>query len=68
MGLSCNIAALLSVLLLPYMPETCDTLQQQLNIKVNLLPKKPVFKCLLQAGHKISKVINYILIIKVKFS
>lgn len=59
MGLCCNIAALISVLLLPYMPETCDTLQQQLNIKVNLLPKKPVFKCLLQPGHKMSKVITF---------
>ncbi|XP_054162741.1 methionine--tRNA ligase, cytoplasmic-like [Oppia nitens] len=55
MGLSANIAALLSVLVIPYMPNTSNTIQKQLNIKINLLPKDKRMHCLLKSGHKIGK-------------
>jgi methionyl-tRNA synthetase len=60
MGLAANISALISILLWPYMPQTCETLQKQLNFKINLLPKKNVFHCFLKSGHKIGKVCIFI--------
>ena len=55
-ALCSNIICLLSVLLLPYMPETSRQLQSQLNVTaeaVNVLV--PHFVCRLPAGHRIGK-------------
>ncbi|CAG2119600.1 unnamed protein product, partial [Medioppia subpectinata] len=55
MGLAANVSALLSVLITPYMPNTSAVIQNQLNVKINLLPKDNRFHCILKSGHKISK-------------
>jgi len=55
LGLAANVSALLSVLLMPYMPNTSAVIQSQLNIKINLLPKDNRFHCILKSGHKIGK-------------
>ncbi|KAG0416122.1 hypothetical protein HPB47_006728 [Ixodes persulcatus] len=55
-GLSANIACLLSGLLQPFMPETSEALRHQLNIP--LFQLEPHFAPLLKAGHQINKVVN----------
>ncbi|EEC03684.1 methionyl-tRNA synthetase, putative, partial [Ixodes scapularis] len=52
-GLSANIACLLSGLLQPFMPETSEALRHQLNIP--LFQLEPHFAPLLKAGHQINK-------------
>ncbi|XP_033624324.1 methionine--tRNA ligase, cytoplasmic-like isoform X2 [Asterias rubens] len=52
-GLCANISCLLSTMLLPYMPVTSSTIQQQLNAssECNVITDK--FVCCLETGHKI---------------
>ena len=52
-GLSANIACLLSVLIQPYLPNLSKTLQTQLAAppSVNVIPEH--FYCMLPVGHKI---------------
>ncbi|KAI2809773.1 Methionine--tRNA ligase, cytoplasmic [Blomia tropicalis] len=54
-GLAANISAFLSILLQPYMPDTCEQLQKQLNIKCNQLPENGKMVCLLQPGHQLGE-------------
>ena len=55
-GLAANISAMLAILLQPYMPETCEQLQSQMNIKCNQLSSNRKFVCIMKAGHQIGKV------------
>ena len=55
-GFAANISAMLSILLQPYMPETCEKLQAQMNIHCNQIPESGKFCCILKAGHQIGKV------------
>lgn len=55
-GVSCNIACLLTVLLKPYMPQTADTMASQINVSSDLfLLTENVYQTL-PSGHKIGKV------------
>ncbi|XP_017483024.1 PREDICTED: methionine--tRNA ligase, cytoplasmic-like [Rhagoletis zephyria] len=54
-GLAANISAMLSILLQPYMPDTCVQLQEQMNIKCNQVPSNRKFICILKTGHQIGK-------------
>lgn len=55
LGLAANISALLSLLLSPYIPATCETLRQQLNFSTTIFTGN-FFRQLLPTGHKINKV------------
>ncbi|KAF5301126.1 hypothetical protein FQR65_LT08956 [Abscondita terminalis] len=57
-GLCCNITCILSVLLLPYMPDTSRIIRQQLNAPDTvcvLTPENPEIVNLLAPGHKLGK-------------
>jgi methionyl-tRNA synthetase len=54
LGLAANIAALLSLLLSPYLPATCETLRQQLNFKTTTFTGH-FFRLLLPPGHVINE-------------
>ncbi|KAK4884945.1 hypothetical protein RN001_001216 [Aquatica leii] len=57
-GVCCNITCLLSVLLLPYMPDTSRTIRKQLNASdasCILSPENPEITNLLASGHKLGK-------------
>ncbi|XP_026316238.1 methionine--tRNA ligase, cytoplasmic [Hyposmocoma kahamanoa] len=57
-GLSCQLVALLCVLVSPYMPDTSRRLREQLNADAKLLrinPQKPFFIRYLPPGHVIGK-------------
>lgn len=59
-GVSVNIACLLSVMLLPYMPAVSQTIRDQLNAPqtcINTILQGPsTFVCALRAGHRIGTV------------
>ncbi|XP_019900678.2 methionine--tRNA ligase, cytoplasmic isoform X3 [Esox lucius] len=59
-GVSVNIACLLSVMLLPYMPTVCQTIREQLNapptVTATMLQGTGNFVCCLPAGHHIGVV------------
>ncbi|MEQ2196452.1 hypothetical protein XENOCAPTIV_028354 [Xenoophorus captivus] len=59
-GVSVNIACLLSVMLLPYMPAVSQTIRDQLNAPqscINTMLQGPgTFVCALRAGHRIGTV------------
>ncbi|CAG2250962.1 MARS [Mytilus edulis] len=57
-SLAVNIANLLSVLLQPYMPETSQTIQTQLNTPPDSNVVYREFVCHLLPGHKIGKVVK----------
>ena len=51
-----NMAALIAVLIEPFMPKTCECILKQLNISlesVNVLGSECTFKCVLKPGHVI---------------
>ena len=51
-----NMAALIAVLIEPFMPNTCECILKQLNISlesVNVLRSECTFKCVLKPGHVI---------------
>jgi len=55
-SLCANIAALVALLIDPFMPKISNELLKQLNTtleKVNMLSENPVFKCVLLPGHEI---------------
>jgi len=55
-SLCANIAALVALLIDPFMPKISNELLKQLNTtleKVNMLRENPVFKCVLLPGHEI---------------
>ncbi|KAK3106651.1 hypothetical protein FSP39_024573 [Pinctada imbricata] len=54
-SLGANIAALLSVLLQPFMPQTSATIQSQLNMSADCNVIHHDFVCVLPPGHKIGK-------------
>ncbi|RZF48248.1 hypothetical protein LSTR_LSTR006215 [Laodelphax striatellus] len=54
-GLSCNIACLLAILLKPYMPQTCDVIAKQLNAPDSVFVLPSHLALLLSPGHKIGK-------------
>ena len=54
MSLSANITALLSILFSPFIPESCQTLRQQLNLNEEQFKGKYLEK-LLTPGHKINE-------------
>jgi len=56
-SLAANLACLLSVLLLPFMPATSATLQAQLAAPASCNVVHPAFICLLRPGHKIGQVL-----------
>lgn len=59
-GVSVNIACLLSVMLLPYMPTVSQTIRDQLNAPqsciMTMLQGTGIFVCTLRAGHRIGTV------------
>ncbi|KAG7244818.1 hypothetical protein INR49_029837 [Caranx melampygus] len=59
-GISVNIACLLSVMLLPYMPTVSQTIRDQLNAPqsciITMLQGTGTFVCTLKAGHRIGTV------------
>ena len=55
-GICCNIACLLAILLKPYMPVTADILKEQLQAPDDIWIMVPEFTILLPAGHKLGKV------------
>lgn len=59
-GVSVNIACLLSVMLLPYMPSVSETIRNQLNAPQGcistMLNGTGTFVCALSAGHRIGTV------------
>uniref|UniRef100_A0A672FFK5 Methionine--tRNA ligase, cytoplasmic n=1 Tax=Salarias fasciatus TaxID=181472 RepID=A0A672FFK5_SALFA len=59
-GVSVNIACLLSVMMLPYMPEVSQTIRDQLNAPQScigtMLQGSGAFVCSLNAGHRIGAV------------
>lgn len=55
-GVCCNIACLLAVLLKPYMPVTADTLKGQLQAPDDVWVIIPEFTVLLPSGHRLGKV------------
>ncbi|XP_013859609.1 methionine--tRNA ligase, cytoplasmic isoform X2 [Austrofundulus limnaeus] len=59
-GVSVNISCLLSVMLLPYMPEVSQTIRDQLNAPQScintMLQGTGTFVCALSAGHRIGTV------------
>ncbi|MEQ2224126.1 Methionine--tRNA ligase, cytoplasmic [Ilyodon furcidens] len=59
-GVSVNIACLLSVMLLPYMPAVSQTIRDQLNAPQScintMLQDRGTFVCALRAGHRIGTV------------
>lgn len=55
LGLGANVAALLSVLLLSFMPETSQLIQKQINFKCNLFASNSLIH-FLRPKHKINKV------------
>lgn len=55
-GVSCNIACLLTVLLKPYMPQTAETMASQINAPSDsFLLTENVYQTL-PSGHQIGKV------------
>lgn len=54
-GICCNIACLLAVLLKPYMPVTADILKEQLDAPDDVWVIIPEFTVLLPSGHKLGK-------------
>lgn len=55
-GICCNIACLLAALLHPYMPDTSDTLLNQLNTTLPVLtPENPEIIQFLPSGHKMNE-------------
>ena len=55
-GICCNIACLLAVLLKPYMPVTADILKEQLQAPDDVWIIIPEFTVLLPSGHILGKV------------
>ena len=55
-GICCNIACLLAILLKPYMPVTADILKEQLQAPDDVWIIVPEFTVLLPSGHKLGKV------------
>jgi len=55
-GICCNIACLLAILLKPYMPVTADILKEQLQAPDDVWVIVPEFTVLLPSGHKLGKV------------
>lgn len=55
-GLSCNLACLLAVMLQPYMPQTVNIIGRQLNIDISTFLLNDFVSVFLQPGHKIGKV------------
>lgn len=55
-GVSANLACLLSIMVQPYMPEVSQTIQTQINVNntINVITEEVT--CLLQPGHTIAKV------------
>ena len=60
-GLSANIACLLSVLLSPYMPQTAEEIQKQVNAPASVNVTTQCLRCFLKAGHKIGEVLESLL-------
>lgn len=56
-GFACQMVCLLTVLLHPYMPQTSDTLKQQINLPEDSFVIPDKFLPYLPPGHKIGKVI-----------
>ncbi|GFG40008.1 hypothetical protein Cfor_12981 [Coptotermes formosanus] len=54
-GICCNIACLLAILLKPYMPVTADILKEQLQAPDDVWIITPEFTVLLPSGHKLGK-------------
>ncbi|PVD37251.1 hypothetical protein C0Q70_04247 [Pomacea canaliculata] len=54
-SLSANVASLLSVLLIPYMPDTSATIQKQLNYPPDAIIISDTFLCRLPPGHALGK-------------
>jgi methionyl-tRNA synthetase len=52
-GICCNIACLLAILLKPYMPVTADILKEQLQAPDDIWIMVPEFTILLPSGHKL---------------
>lgn len=55
-GVAVNIAALISVMLHPYMPEVSSTIQSQLQAPTDLALPTSEFVCTLPTGHRIGTV------------
>ncbi|KAJ1160271.1 hypothetical protein NDU88_000773 [Pleurodeles waltl] len=55
-GVAVNIAALISVMLQPYMPEVSSTIQSQLQAPTDLALPTTEFVCTLPTGHRIGTV------------
>jgi len=55
-GICCNIACLLAILLKPYMPATADILKEQLQAPDDVWVMVPEFTILLPSGHTLGKV------------
>jgi len=55
-GICCNIACLLAILLKPYMPVTADILKEQLQAPDDIWIMVPEFTILLPSGHKLGTV------------
>ena len=59
-GMACNIVCLITSLIHPYMPETVNTLSQQLNLPIECFNIQEEFIPYFETGHKIGKVkFNY---------
>uniref|UniRef100_A0A0A9XCR8 Methionine--tRNA ligase, cytoplasmic n=1 Tax=Lygus hesperus TaxID=30085 RepID=A0A0A9XCR8_LYGHE len=54
-GLLCNVVCLVSSLLRPYMPQTVDTIAEQMNVDVSIFSIMETFQPYLKTGHKIGK-------------
>ena len=54
-ALALNLVYLLSLLLQPFMPTTCDIIREQLNVKGPLYALDDTFRCYLPAGHTIGQ-------------
>ena len=54
-ALSANITCLLSVMLQPFMPQTSDAIQRQLNAPASVNVLTDTFVCMLPAGHRIGE-------------
>lgn len=55
-GLSCNVACLLSILIQPYTPNISEIMAAQLNVPKEVFVLTEKFHQLLPNGHKIGKV------------
>jgi len=55
-GLSCNLACLLTIMLQPYMPETVLIISRQLNVDISTFLLNDFVSVFLPPGHEIGKV------------